>query len=430
MITIIGLGNREGELTVKGRRAAEKAAVVAVRSVKTDAAKSVADLAPVSMDELYERAEDFDALSRAIADRLLALSAERGSVAYCVDGDGYADTSVAVLLKIAEAEVGEIIAGPAPARAPSTSVTELSAQDLAALPVRPDTLIPLVVYALDNKMIAGEVKLKLLEWYDASAEARFTYRGKTTVIPLEELDRQSRYDYSASVELPGQSFIKKRYTFDDLLRVMARLTAPDGCPWDKAQTHESIRINLLEESYEAVDAIDSGNLADMIEELGDVMLQAVFHCNIAERTGEFTLGDVMTGLCEKLVTRHTHIFGENKADDPDEALGFWEKAKAVEKSYTSVSDQLDRLPQNFPATLRVEKALKKIKKAEPIITAEQCRAELTRLAAADVNKAEASRILFLATALSYLCGLDAEVALNEEAKKLIEDFKRRDHDAK
>ena len=158
----------------------------------------------------------------------------------------------------------------------------------------------------------------------------------------------------------GDGFFKERYSVGDLAHIMNALVDEGGCEWDRAQTHESIRINAVEEAYELADAINSGDLKNLEEETGDLLLQAVFHANIAERAGEFTLDDVVTRLCAKLVYRHTHIFGEDKAATPEEALKRWEDAKAREKHENSLKDKLDRVPKNYPALLRTQKVLKKL----------------------------------------------------------------------
>jgi len=124
---------------------------------------------------------------------------------------------------------------------------------------------------------------------------------------------------------------------------------PGGCPWDSVQTHESIRVNMIEEAYEAVDAIDKADLENMQEEFGDVFLQSLLQSAIARRDGEFDFNDVCDGLCKKLISRHTFIFGDDKAADSEDALAFWDANKAKEKSYAGVKDQLKRLPSEFPA---------------------------------------------------------------------------------
>ena len=124
---------------------------------------------------------------------------------------------------------------------------------------------------------------------------------------------------------------KDFYSYEDFLEIMRLLRAPGGCPWDREQTHESIRRNMLEEAYEAVEAIDEKDPGHLKEELGDVLLQVVFHARMAEEEGLFTLDDVVDGICKKLVFRHPHVFGTVEAGDADGALTAWEKQKREEK---------------------------------------------------------------------------------------------------
>jgi len=124
---------------------------------------------------------------------------------------------------------------------------------------------------------------------------------------------------------------KDKYSFEELVGLVAFLTGEHGCPWDKVQTHKSIRGNMLEEASEAVDAIDSGDMTALKKELGDVMLQSVLHSDIAKRAGEFDIGDVITSLCRKIIDRHTHVFGVDKAATAEEAMEFWKRAKSEGK---------------------------------------------------------------------------------------------------
>lgn len=181
---------------------------------------------------------------------------------------------------------------------------------------------------------------------------------------LVQLYGEREFEISdGEIYIEGQdSLFKDRYTDGDLVNVMDRLTAEDGCPWDRAQTHESIRVNAIEEAYELSEAIDSSDTENLKEETGDLMLQAVFHANIAERSGEFTRLDVIDALVRKLVSRHTHIFGSDKAVDADEALKHWEAAKAKEKHAEALSVQLARIPDSFPALIKAQKTVKKLVK--------------------------------------------------------------------
>jgi tetrapyrrole methylase family protein/MazG family protein len=147
----------------------------------------------------------------------------------------------------------------------------------------------------------------------------------------------------------------KKYTFEDLKSIMDTLLGENGCPWDKAQTHESISGGLIEECYEAVDAIKSQNNEALCEELGDVCLHVVFHGKLAEKDGAFTVDDIIQGISEKMLRRHSHVFGEIKADNMEESLLNWENEKQKEKAYTSDKDKLRKVPKSFPALLRAQK---------------------------------------------------------------------------
>lgn len=208
--------------------------------------------------------------------------------------------------------------------------------------------------------------------------------------------------------VPGDdSLFKTRYSVGDLMHVMKRLTAEDGCPWDKAQTHASIRVNAVEEAYELSEAIDSGDVDNLREETGDLLLQAVFHMDIAERTGEFTRADVLTELVHKLVSRHTHIFGSEKATSPEEALRAWEAAKAVEKKASGLDAQLARIPESFPALLRAQKTVRKLVK-DGLVN--------------DAPPAGADDLLRVVCGC-LLTGADAEVDLSKALAELVEGYK-------
>jgi len=125
---------------------------------------------------------------------------------------------------------------------------------------------------------------------------------------------------------------KHSYDVNDLRELMSLLRGPNGCAWDREQTHKSIRSNMIEEAYEAADAIDSNNTEYLIEELGDVLMQVVFHADIAEKANEFTLDDIADATCKKLIRRHPHVFGEVKAETGDDSLAFWEDIKDIENT--------------------------------------------------------------------------------------------------
>ena len=154
---------------------------------------------------------------------------------------------------------------------------------------------------------------------------------------------------------------KQRYNYDDLVELVDILCAPDGCPWDNSQTHQSIRNNFIEETYEAVEGIDKNDPAILTEELGDVLLQVVLHCKIAEKAGAFTKEDVLTELCKKLIFRHPHLFADNyTADSPDQALANWEALKKKEKGQKSKAEVLESVSPALPSLMRAQKLVKKL----------------------------------------------------------------------
>ena len=153
--------------------------------------------------------------------------------------------------------------------------------------------------------------------------------------------------------------IKERYTIEELRALMAFLRSPEGCPWDREQTHDSIKKNLLEEAYEAIAAIDSEDPAKICDELGDVLMQVVFHAQMAIEQGSFDFDDVLSGICRKLISRHTHIFAGDSSGTASEVLGLWEKNKKKEKGLKSQSQVLKDVPRTLPALQRSYKVQQK-----------------------------------------------------------------------
>ena len=157
--------------------------------------------------------------------------------------------------------------------------------------------------------------------------------------------------------------IKDCYKFDDLLRIMEILRAPDGCMWDREQDHHSIRRNFIEETYEVCEAIDDEDTEHMKEELGDVLLQVVFHTQMEKEKGTFDIDDVADGICKKLVFRHPHVFGTVDARDSGQALNTWDAQKREEKGQRTAADTLDSVARSLPALMRAEKIQDKARKA-------------------------------------------------------------------
>ena len=206
---------------------------------------------------------------------------------------------------------------------------------------------------------------------------------------------------------------KQQYTADDLAAIIAILRDPEnGCPWDKVQTHTSIRMNFLEEAYEAVDAIDLDDPELLCEELGDVLMQVVFHAQIEREAGHFTFDEVCDGVCRKLIDRHPHIFGG------DDSIKDWDSLKNKEKGRLTLQDDLDSVPKALPALMRAAKLQKRAARygVTTAATAEQIAAAAKAAETASDKDAAAQamgELLFAAAALARQAGIDPEQALQQ-----------------
>lgn len=220
------------------------------------------------------------------------------------------------------------------------------------------------------------------------------------------------------------SFVRKaRYDMNDLLEIMRLLRSPDGCPWDREQTHRSLRTNLVEEAYEAVEAIDRDDADGLREELGDVLLQVVLHACIAEEEKAFSFDDVADGLAHKLVERHPHVFGDVVADSAEGALDSWNAAKRHEKGKTQAG-LLDGVPHALPALMRADKVMSRAKRVGLNVAADAdgIRERIAALAQQKPDSETVGELLFLTTALARSVRADAEEALALSTNRFIDRF--------
>ncbi len=221
------------------------------------------------------------------------------------------------------------------------------------------------------------------------------------------------------------------YNIHDLVQIVALLRSPGGCPWDQEQTHESIRRNMLEEAYEAVEAIDEKNPDHLKEELGDVLLQVIFHAQMAQEQGLFSFDDVVNGIAQKMVFRHPHVFGTQQAKDTVQALDTWEAQKRQEKKQNTVTDSLNAVSRALPALIRAEKIQSKAAKAgfdwsniDPAFDKLMEEAEeLHRAIHGDGDpQEELGDLLFATVKVSRFLHLDSEQALSQTCEKFIRRF--------
>ena len=234
-------------------------------------------------------------------------------------------------------------------------------------------------------------------------------------------------------EMAAELAAKKSYSFDDLVKVVEVLRSEVGCPWDREQNHHSIRDDIIEETYEVIEAIDTDNRELLREELGDVMLQVVFHARIEEEQGSFSIDEVANDICAKLIHRHPHVFGEIRVESSAQVLSNWEKIKSEEKARVTVTDKLRSIPPMLPALMRAAKVGKKAscfdfenaeavmdKLAEEMVEVSEAMAEQN----AEAIEEEIGDLLLTVTSLCRKLGVKPEDALNKATDKFICRFEK------
>ena len=303
-----------------------------------------------------------------------------------------------------------------------------------------------IITQVYDSFIASNVKLKLMEYYDDEQEvcivngAGIKELESKTYVKLYEMDRHADlYSYLTSLYIPKST--KKLYnTVHDLQKIMKQLRGPSGCEWDKKQTHESLKKYLIEEAYEVNQAIDNDDIDELIEELGDVLLQVIFHCEIGEEEGYFNLGDVSSSICNKLIHRHPHVF-KNIDIDMNKFDKTWEELKKEEKGEETVTESLTRIPKHLPALIKAEKIQHKAalvgfdwdniddvyKKIE-----EEYKELLDECKSRNIKyiKEELGDLLFSIVNLARFLKIDPEESLNLTNNKFIKRFKFIEDNAK
>lgn len=318
-----------------------------------------------SFDNLYENGESFDQVYDAIVERVLELAHRPGGVIYAVPGHPFvAETTCPKIARLAREKglVTRVVDGlsfleptfsalgldPYP-RLMLFDAMELSTAHVPAFP--PDA--PVLIAQIYSRLVASEVKMTLNELYPDEHPVRLVHAAGTKDelvedLHLYEIDRSEHTGLLTSLYVPP---LGEGTSFESFQEIVAHLRAPDGCPWDREQTHESLRTHLMEEAYETLDAIDSGDFVAIQEELGDLLLQIVLHSQIATEEGEFTMNTVIKGIYDKIVRRHPHVFGEIQLDGVEGVLQNWEKLKEAERKEDGKKEKglLDGVPLAMPA---------------------------------------------------------------------------------
>jgi tetrapyrrole methylase family protein/MazG family protein len=429
-------------------------------------AEARARVDPVGLDEEYERRGTFDETYDAIVARVLDAASERGDIVYAVPGHPLVgETTVARLLAAAKERGAavKVVGAPSFVDACLEAVAESVTGDLHvvdALSLDPEDAAPaevlrasgpVLLYQVHSRDAASRAKLSLMragypdEWPVTVLRAAGV-PGLESVrqTPLYALDRgDPAPDHLTSVWVPALPDEQRRPGFAGLVRVMARLRHPEnGCPWDLKQTHATLRKYLIEEAYEVIEAIDAQeeapNEADpdtLCEELGDLLLQVVFHAQLSAEEGVFDAEDVCQAIVDKLIRRHPHIFGEVKVSGAEDVLTNWNAIKAQEKGKEERESVLDGIPRGLPAmSLALETSKRAVRvgfewpevggvldKVEEEFA--ELRAEIEAGAAADRVSSELGDLLFTLVNIGRKLGVDVEEALRAQVARFGRRFR-------
>ena len=401
------------------------------------------DLPFETLDSLYDRSDDFDAFNFAVVERLLRLAAQ-SDVLYAV-ADPAVDASVAALRAQHTASVTlKMLPGVSHADRclalldlPAEGYRLYAAEAFRGARVSPGE--PLLLCELHSQACAGDCKLRLSALLPDDVEIRFftaDARGSLSMrsIPMYALDRQPEYDHLTACFIPAVARTdRSRFDMEDLVAVMTQLRAPDGCPWDKEQTHETLLTNLLEECYEFIGAVREGDTNHIYDELGDVLLQVVFHAEIARQHGNFDINDVTTAITGKMIERHPHIFGTVRADTSAQVLDNWEAIKRSQRGIRSVSEAMDDISCGLSAAMRAEKVQRKAAKIgfdfpDAISALSKVDEEAREVAACLENsqdpEMELGDLFFSVVNVCRLCHKNPDIALNVSTQKFIERFRK------
>ncbi len=445
-ITILGLGpGNPDHLTREAWDLLTGAREIFVRtSQHPTVAAFPASLDVHSFDELYETEEKVEEVYRKIVNQILELGQRPRGVIYAVPGNPFvAEATAPEIARRAKQEgipvrviqglsfVEPVLAALGTDLLPQTTIVD--ALDLVSQhhPLFPPH-VPALIAQVHSQMVAGEIKITLMAQYPDQHPVRLVHTAGTSEelvedLPLHEIDHSQHIAALTALYIPA---LGEHTSFEEFQELIAHLRAPEGCPWDREQTHQSLRRNLIEETYEVVEAIDADDPKAIQEEFGDLLAQIVLHAQIATEDVEFRMSDVTHGITTKLISRHPHVFGDLELKDSEAVIANWEHLKAGERKANgeergildSVAGSLPALSQAETYTARAARVGFEWPNIEGVLgdVAEEIE-ELKAAESADEKSAEFGDILFALVNLSRWLKIDPEAALRGANAR----FKRR-----
>jgi tetrapyrrole methylase family protein/MazG family protein len=453
-IQIIGLGaGSTGDISVKAYNALNENIPTFARTERHPIIKELREKIKIeTFDDYFEKYESFDELYEKITDKLIELSETHKKINYCTAGSPYfGDIVTKKLVDEYKGKVNTIIIDGMSfldkclklsgySNFNSIKVLDCLEADEYSFDVNS---LNIITQIYDDEM-ASAIKLKLMEIYpdDVSVLKVDVLEDYVTEIPLYALDHEKNYGFSTYFCVkPIEMSENTVYNMDNLCRIVKILRGPDGCPWDRKQTHSSLRQNVIEEAYEVVDAIDNEDADNLVEELGDLLLQVVFHAELGSEDGWFNMTNVVTNVCKKMYSRHPHVFGDAKANDDEEALLNWEASKKKEKNLSTYTENLKNVPKSLSPLSRSYKvqkraaevgfdwpdeagAIDKIKEELYEFIEEYKKMDLDKM------EGEFGDLLFAMVNFARFMKINPDVALNRTINKFIDRFEFIEKNAK
>ena len=441
-ITIVGLGAGDGRyITREAWRVLEEAETLFLRTAHHPA---VAELSADyrSFDDFYQSAETFPA----VYDHITATIIANAPCVYAVPGDPHVGEATTLMIqKAAEAAgIGVRVVRGLSFIEPTLGAIRLDGMDGLQVydamqvashlhaPVNPDA--PLLLGQVYAGIIASELKLSLMAVYAADYQVALVHGAGTDGeqvewVALHEIDQSGRLGNLTSLYVPARPKVSSLNNFADSIAI---LRSPDGCPWDREQTPQSLRSGLLEEAAEVIDALDRDDVDDLREELGDLLLHIVMQTQMATEAGDFTLADVIAGIDAKIKRRHPHVWGDMEIETVADLNRTWDAIKREEKGERALDSVIDNVPSALPALARSQKIQKKARKVGfdwPTVQgvydklAEEVQ-ELREAESAEELTNELGDVLFVIVNLATWLKVDAETALREANLKFTRRFQQ------